>query len=321
MKIASWNVNSVKARLPAVIDWLETAAPDVLALQEIKCTADTFPFLEIEAAGYRATVLGQKTYNGVALISKSAPGSVHEGLPDDGGDDEQARYVEAVFDGVRVASIYLPNGNPVESDKFPYKLCWMARLKRHAARLLADEIPTVLGGDFNVIPEPEDCYDPDDWTGDALYRPESRRAFREILYLGWATPSGRSMRGGAAPSPSGTTSAAAGRGAKASASTTCCCRRRRWTGWRSAISTRSPAADRKPPTIRRSGAASLRLLRREICSAATAAKHRNTGQRGCANLPWPLDNRAFSKPGILSARRASISETPSPPTAKNEVSR
>ena len=199
MKIASWNVNSIKARLPAVIEWLDTAAPDVLALQEIKCTADTFPFLEIEAAGYRATVLGQKTYNGVALLSKTAPESVHEGLPDDGEGDDQARYVEAVFDGVSVASIYLPNGNPVASDKFPYKLSWMARLKRHAARLLAEEVPTVLGGDFNVIPEPEDCYDPDDWTGDALYRPETRRAFREILHQGW-TDAFRSLharRGGA----------------------------------------------------------------------------------------------------------------------------
>ena len=184
MKIASWNVNSIKARLPAVIDWLAAAAPDVLALQEIKCTAEAFPYLEIEAAGYRATVLGQKTYNGVALISKAAPDAVREGLPGDDRDD-QARYVEAVFDGVRVASIYLPNGNPVASDKFPYKLAWMARLKRHAARLLADEAPTVLGGDFNVIPEPEDCYDPEDWADDALYRPESRRAFREILHLGW----------------------------------------------------------------------------------------------------------------------------------------
>ena len=186
MKIASWNVNSIKARLPAVLGWLEAAAPDVLALQEIKCTADAFPFAEIEAAGYRAAVLGQRAYNGVALISRTAPDSLREGLPDGDGEDDQARYVEAVFDGVRVASLYLPNGNPVASGKFPYKLAWMARLKRHAARLLADETPTVLGGDFNVIPEPEDCYDPEDWAGDALYRPETRRAFREIVYLGWA---------------------------------------------------------------------------------------------------------------------------------------
>ncbi len=199
MKIASWNVNSIKARLPAVIEWLDAAAPDVLALQEIKCTADAFPFLELEAAGYRAAVLGQKTYNGVALISKTAPEALREGLPGGEEDDGQARYVEAVFDGVRVASIYLPNGNPVASGKFSYKLAWMARLKRHAVRLLADEGPTVLGGDFNVIPEPVDCYDPEDWTDDALYRPESRRAFREILHLGW-TDAFRSLharRGGA----------------------------------------------------------------------------------------------------------------------------
>jgi len=139
MKIASWNVNSIKARLPAVIAWLGAAAPDVLALQEIKCAADAFPFHDIEAAGYCATVLGQKTYNGVALLSKTAPEAVREGLPGDDGGDGQARYVEGVFDGVRVASIYLPNGNPAASDKFAYKLSWMARLQRHAGRLLADD--------------------------------------------------------------------------------------------------------------------------------------------------------------------------------------
>jgi len=199
MKIASWNVNSIEARLPAVIAWLGAAAPDVLALQEIKCAAEAFPFHDIEAAGYCATVLGQKTYNGVALLSKTAPEAVREGLPGDDGGDGQARYVEGVFDGVRVASIYLPNGNPAASDKFAYKLSWMARLQRHAGRLLADEAPTVLGGDFNVIPEPQDCYDPEDWIGDALYRPESRQAFRRLLHTGW-TDAFRSLhprRGGA----------------------------------------------------------------------------------------------------------------------------
>ena len=286
MKIASWNVNSIKARLPAVIDWLETAAPDVLALQEIKCTADAFPHLEIEAAGYRAAVLGQKTYNGVALISKAAPDSLREGLPGDG-EDDQARYVEAVFDGVRIASIYLPNGNPVGSGKFPYKLAWMARLKRHAARLLADEVPTVLGGDFNVIPEPEDCYDPDDWTGDALYRPESRRAFREILYLGW---------GGRLPVPPcatgrrlyllGLPARPLAAGAKASASTICCCRRRRSIGWRPATSTPCRAAAPRLPTTRRSGAASVPPTRPGTCSTRPAKTDKDR--------PWTSQTRRSS---------------------------
>lgn len=186
MKIASWNVNSVKARLPAVTRWLGEAAPDVLALQELKCTAESFPYAEIEAAGYSATVVGQRTYNGVALLSRVPPADIREGLPADDAADQQARYVEAVFDGVRVASIYLPNGNPVDSDKFTYKLAWMERLRRHANDLLALEAPVVLCGDFNVIPEPGDCYDAAAWRGDALFRPESRRAFRAILHSGWA---------------------------------------------------------------------------------------------------------------------------------------
>ena len=186
MKIASWNVNSVKARLSAVIDWLGEAAPDVLALQELKCTAEAFPHAEIGAAGYSATVVGQRAYNGVALLSRIPPTDIREELPGDDGTDGQARYVEAVFDGVRVASIYLPNGNPVDTDKFAYKLAWMDRLRGHAKDLLSLEAPVVLCGDYNVIPEPGDCYDAEAWEGDALFRPESRRAFRAILHSGWA---------------------------------------------------------------------------------------------------------------------------------------
>jgi exodeoxyribonuclease-3 len=184
VKIATWNVNSVKARLPNVEAWLKAAEPDVVLLQEIKCETDKFPRLEIEALGYNCAVLGQKSYNGVAILSRHEIEDVLEGLPGDES-DEQARYLEATTAGARVASIYLPNGNPVESEKFGYKLDWMKRLKAHAGELLKSEQRVVLGGDYNCIPQPEDCYDPKAWEGDALFRPETRRAFREILNLGY----------------------------------------------------------------------------------------------------------------------------------------
>ena len=184
MKIASWNVNSIRMRLPNVLGWLERQQPDVLLLQELKCTNDTFPEAEFKAAGYHAAVHGQKTWNGVAILSKLKIDHVKTGLP--GGDgDEQSRYIEATVRGIRVASIYLPNGNPVDSEKYPYKLKWCDRLIAHARSLLAEEVPAVLGGDYNVIPEPRDCHDPMAWQGDALFRIESRRKFRELLYLGY----------------------------------------------------------------------------------------------------------------------------------------
>lgn len=185
MKIATWNVNSIKARLPNVLDWLKTAAPDVALLQETKTVDENFPFLELEALGYACAVHGQKSYNGVAILSKIGLEDVQARLP--GGDgDEQARYLEAtVGDGVRVATIYLPNGNPADSEKYSYKLAWMARLKARAADLLATERPVVLGGDYNVIPADEDVHDPVAWAGDALIKPETRAAFREILWLGY----------------------------------------------------------------------------------------------------------------------------------------
>jgi len=184
VKIASWNVNSIKARLPNVLAWLETAQPDVVLLQELKCVEESFPRLEIEAQGYQAAMVGQKSYNGVALLSKQPIEERLERLPGDDS-DEQARYLEATTFGIRVASIYLPNGNPPDSEKYPYKLAWLARLRDHAAQLLAREQPLVLGGDYNVIPMPEDCYDPAAWRGDALFRLETRKAFRELVNLGF----------------------------------------------------------------------------------------------------------------------------------------
>jgi exodeoxyribonuclease III len=184
VKIATFNVNSVKARLPRVLEWLEEAAPDVALLQEIKTISEDFPALEIAALGYQTAIHGQKSYNGVAILSKLPIEDIRMGLPGDDS-DEQARYIEATIGGLRVASIYLPNGNPTDSDKFPYKLAWMDRLIAHVRdTLLPAEIPFVLGGDFNIVPSDDDVYDPEGWADDALCRPESRARFRTILNLG-----------------------------------------------------------------------------------------------------------------------------------------
>jgi exodeoxyribonuclease-3 len=188
VKIATWNVNSVKVRLPHLLDYLKSAQPDVLCLQEIKCLADDFPQLELQGLGYRVEALGQRAYNGVALVSKEPARDIVCGLPE-AGDDDQARYIEASFTGaaggeVRVASLYLPNGNPIGTDKFAYKLAWMERLHGHSQALLRREIPFVLAGDYNVCPADEDVYDPVAMREDALVQPESRARFRALLYLG-----------------------------------------------------------------------------------------------------------------------------------------
>ncbi len=184
MKIATWNVNSVRARLPVVLDWLDEARPDVVLLQEIKTVAEGFPELEIGDRGYNVSVCGQKSYNGVAILAKRPIEDVVARLPGDI-DDHEARYIEAVVGGVRVASIYAPNGNPVDSQKFPYKLCWMERLHDHVRGLLGFEDPVVLGGDYNVVPGDDDVYDPQAWAEDALCRPESRAGLRKVLFLGF----------------------------------------------------------------------------------------------------------------------------------------
>ncbi len=182
--IASWNVNSIKARLGNVTAWIDEFKPDVLLLQELKCQEETFPALEIRALGYHYELVGQKSYNGVGIFS-TQPIEVREhALPGDES-DSQARYLEAETNGVLVASIYLPNGNPVASDKFPYKLAWMDRLATHAEALLREEKILVLGGDYNVIPDAVDCYDPQAWRGDALFRQESRQALRRLINLGF----------------------------------------------------------------------------------------------------------------------------------------
>ena len=184
MKIASWNVNSINQRLPILLDWLKNQSPDVVLLQEIKCLEEKFPLEDIRSAGYNAAVYGQKTFNGVAILSRHDIKDIRKGLP--GNDtDEQARYIEATIKDIRVASIYLPNGNPVDSEKYPYKLAWFDRLIAHAKTRLANGQPLVLGGDYNVIPEARDCHDPDAWKEDALFRLDSRKKLRELMWLGF----------------------------------------------------------------------------------------------------------------------------------------
>ncbi|MDP6786293.1 MAG: exodeoxyribonuclease III [Rhodospirillales bacterium] len=183
VKIATWNVNSVRSRLPILLDWLGESAPDVVLLQETKATDEQFPRLEIEDKGYNVETAGQKTYNGVAILSKTPIDVDLRALPGDPG-DEQARYIEAFTGGVRAASIYLPNGNPTDGPKYPYKLAWMERLYAHVRTLLATEDAFVLGGDYNVCPDDGDVYDPEGWRDDALCRPETRAAWRKIVYLG-----------------------------------------------------------------------------------------------------------------------------------------
>ncbi len=186
MRIATWNVNSVNARVETVLRWFEEAKPDVACLQEIKCVDEKFPTEAFERLGYNAAVHGQKSYNGVAILSKTPLEDVTRGLPE-GENDEHSRYIEAVVSGpqpVRVASIYLPNGNPIATDKFDYKLAWMGRLHRHAKWLLELEEPFALVGDYNVIPEPRDAAFPANWEGDALFQPQTRGAFRALKNLG-----------------------------------------------------------------------------------------------------------------------------------------
>ena len=184
MRIASWNVNSAKARQDHILDYLKAGSADVLLIQETKTQDVNFPVDLYRDAGWNVVFHGQKSYNGVAIAARQPLTDVMSGLPGDA-EDEQARYMEATIDGVRVATIYLPNGNPAPGPKFDYKLAWMERLNLRAEQLLQDEIPVVLAGDFNVIPQDIDCYDPPGWEGDALTRAESRAAFNRLSHLGY----------------------------------------------------------------------------------------------------------------------------------------
>lgn len=187
MQIATYNVNSLNARLPNVLEWLNEAAPDVVCFQEIKCEAHKFPLDALQDAGYNCVINGQKSYNGVAILSRHPLEVAQTRLPGEP-EDEQARYLEVEISvngrAVRVACLYCPNGNPLGTEKFAYKLRWMERLQGHVASLLRLEEPLILAGDWNIIPRHGDCYDPRAWAGDALFQPESKAAWRRLLNLG-----------------------------------------------------------------------------------------------------------------------------------------
>lgn len=186
MKFATFNINGVKARIDTLLTWLKDDAPDVAILQEIKSVDEAFPREEIEALGYQVETHGQKSFNGVALISKLPLEDITRGLPGDP-EDEQARYIEATVIGkkaLRICGLYLPNGNPVPGPKYDYKLAWMKRLQKRAEELLAQEAPFFMAGDYNVIPQDEDAAKPEVWREDALALPQSRDAFRQLLALG-----------------------------------------------------------------------------------------------------------------------------------------
>jgi len=185
MKIATYNINGIGARLPVLLRWLEQARPDVACLQELKAPQEKFPIDAIREAGYGAVWHGQKSWNGVAILARGAdPVETGRGLPGDP-EDAQSRYIEAEVAGLTVGCLYLPNGNPAPGPKFDYKLRWFQRLAEYAAGLLARGGPVVLAGDYNVIPTELDAYKPERWVNDALFRPESRQAFHDLAAQGW----------------------------------------------------------------------------------------------------------------------------------------
>jgi exodeoxyribonuclease-3 len=185
MKIATYNVNGINARLPVLLRWLKSSAPDVVCLQELKAPDEKFPEQAIADLGYKAIWHGQKSWNGVGILARDLEiEEVGRGLPGDE-EDSQSRYLEAKVNDILIACLYLPNGNPAPGPKFEYKLEWFKRLNTHATTLLASKKPVLLAGDFNVIPTEQDVYKPERWLDDALFRPESRSAFKTLLEQGW----------------------------------------------------------------------------------------------------------------------------------------
>jgi exodeoxyribonuclease III len=185
VRIATYNVNGVNGRLPRLLEWLEETKPDVACLQEIKTGDATFPAAKIAAAGYGAIWHGQKSHHGVAILARGeTPREVRRGVP--GNDDDfEARYIECDFHGLRIASVYLPNGNPVPGPRFDYKLAWLDRLHHHARTLLDEDVPTVLSGDFNVVPTNADIYNWWPWQHDAVLQPQTREAWQDFVARGW----------------------------------------------------------------------------------------------------------------------------------------
>lgn len=185
MRVATFNVNGIGSRLPALLQWLDEKRPDVACLQELKAPQEKFPEEAIRDAGYHAIWHGQKSWNGVAILARGTePQETGRGLPGDPS-DEQSRYIEAIVHGIRIACLYLPNGNPAPGPKFDYKLGWFERLITRAAELIASGEPVILAGDFNVMPTELDVYKPERWVDDALFRPETRAAFQRLVAQGW----------------------------------------------------------------------------------------------------------------------------------------
>lgn len=186
MKIATYNVNGINARLPVLLRWLEESEPDMVCLQELKAPRDKIPYQAIRDAGYQAIWHGQKSWNGVAILSKRGePLEVRRVLPGDP-EDIHSRYIEAAVNGILIGCLYLPNGNPAPGPKFDYKLQWFERLLTHAEELIRSGAPVVLAGDYNVMPTELDVYKPESWVNDALFRPEVRSAYQRLLEQGWA---------------------------------------------------------------------------------------------------------------------------------------
>ena len=185
MKIATYNVNGIRSRLAHLLEWLERESPDVACLQELKSVDEGFPMKALRDAGYGAVFVGQKSWNGVAILARGVdPVEVRRKLPGDPKDDH-ARYIEAAVDGVLIACLYLPNGNPQPGPKFDYKLAWFERLIRHAASLRESGSPVVIAGDYNVVPTDFDIYNPRSWLKDALLQPQTRECYRRLLEQGW----------------------------------------------------------------------------------------------------------------------------------------
>jgi len=185
MRMATYNVNGVKGRLPVLLRWLADTAPDIVCLQEIKTSDETFPVDALEKAGYGAIWHGQKSYNGVAILARGRqPQETRRGLPGDP-DDTHSRYLEADVDGLKVGCLYLPNGNPAPGPKFDYKLAWFKRLNQYASKLIATNTPAILCGDYNAVPTELDAYKPERWVGDAVFFPETREAYRQLVAQGW----------------------------------------------------------------------------------------------------------------------------------------
>jgi len=185
MKIATYNVNGINGRLPVLLRWLNESHPDIVCLQELKAPQEKFPEKAIQDAGYNAIWHGQKSWNGVAILSRNAqPQEIRRALPGDP-EDIHSRYIEATVDGLLIGCLYLPNGNPAPGPKFDYKLAWFERLTKHAAELFASVQPVVLTGDYNVMPTELDVYKPERWVNDALFRPETRAAFKTLVEQGW----------------------------------------------------------------------------------------------------------------------------------------